>query len=578
MTSGPAPRLRARLDPRRHLAAAIGWAMLAVAALAALAAGQLAARDAEQAARVDAQRLMTQFATQVELGLAMSLQTRLSVLKATAIQIEGAAPVDPLALRPRLAAVQMQFPEFASVAVTDAQGRVLAGALPMPPPASRHAPPAASARLSDAPAPPGTGAARIVQAEAPILWSDGSVRGAVVARLSWDWIVRLLQDQAATLDHGHEFQVLLLGADGHLLAGPSPRGPADDPAEGGRYVVGRARVAGPTDDALRWQVAVRQRADAALAGVSSLHRTVLWSALLAGLLVALAGLVLTHWLTRRLAALAAQAQAVRQGRQGAITPPGGEDEVARIGAALSELVGHLQREKAALAQLNAELDARVADRTARIERMAEQARQAAVTRERLRLARDLHDTLAHSLMALLQQIRLVRKLRARWSAEQLADELGRAEQVAADGLAGARAAITQMRHGSVGEIGLAAALRELVARFGERTGLRTRLATGDAAADLADARAEALYRIVEEALRNVERHARAQAVWVSIADGATGSVLVVRDDGIGFDPHAPCTGHYGLQGMREQAALIDARLEVDSQPGRGTSIRLAFEP
>ena len=321
--------------------------------------------------------------------------------------------------------------------------------------------------------------------------------------------------------------------------------------------------------------------------VRGLHHTVFATVLLAGGVAALVALAVTHWLTRRLAALAAEATAVRQGRRAGISVPAGEDEVSRIGATLSELVGHLQREKAALKELNAKLDARVVERTARIERLADESRHAAVTRERLRLARDLHDTLAHSLMALLSQLRLVRKLKDKMTADEFGAELARAEEVAASGLAEARAAITQIRHGTVRENGLAAALRDLLTRFGERTGVGATLRAQGWAADLADERAETLYRIVEEALRNVERHAQARSVTVEIDDApATGddpgqvaaprATLSVRDDGVGFDTAVPCPGHYGMLGMREQADLIGAELVVHSAPGRGTDVQLRF--
>ncbi len=258
---------------------------------------------------------------------------------------------------------------------------------------------------------------------------------------------------------------------------------------------------------------------------------------------------------------------------------------------MAELVAQLQQEKQSLQRLNAELDARVAERTARIERLADEARQAAVARERLRIARDVHDTLSHSLMALLTQVRLVRKLRDRLDPAEIDAELGRAEAVAASGLAEARAAITQMRDGGVGDIGLGAALGELLARFGERSGIDHALTIDGPAAAMADARAQTMFRIVEEALYNVQRHSRAGRVTIALrsdppsgASGASGAadaptrvILVVTDDGAGFDPAAPRPGHYGLLGMREQAALIGATLAVHSAPGQGTRIALALE-
>jgi signal transduction histidine kinase len=256
---------------------------------------------------------------------------------------------------------------------------------------------------------------------------------------------------------------------------------------------------------------------------------------------------------------------------------------------LAELVDHLQQEKHALRTLNAELDARVVERTARIERMADDARHAAVNRERLRLARDLHDTLAHSLMALLTQIRLVRKLRARWVESELEAELARIEEVAASGLTDARAAITQMRHNGVRETGLGPALQESLRRFRERTGMAATLKAEPAAAELANERAETAFRIAEEAIRNVERHAQARSLTLQLSvvsapgRGAAdaGAVqrlkLEIADDGVGFDPAVPRPGHYGLRGIEEQASLIGARLDLFSQPGQGTRIVIEFD-
>jgi signal transduction histidine kinase len=212
--------------------------------------------------------------------------------------------------------------------------------------------------------------------------------------------------------------------------------------------------------------------------------------------------------------------------------------------------------------------------------MAEEARHAAVTRERLRIARDLHDTLAHSLMALLTQIRLVRKLRARLDAQELDAELGRAESVAITGLADSRAAIAQMRDNGVRETGLGAALQDLTRRFGQRSGVLATLHTDARLAKSTDERAETVFRIVEEALRNVERHAAARVVGVGLRQvplpGQAGRFRVeVVDDGVGFDPALPRPGHYGLRGMQEQAALIGATLRVTSAAGQGT--RIVFE-
>jgi signal transduction histidine kinase len=599
-----ATRMMASLDPRRRLAAAIGWSMLAVVALASLVAGNMAAAEAERAARESTERLMAQFATQVDHGLGMNLRNRLSIVQATAAQIAASGHKGADALRLHLDAVQAQFPEFAWLGVADLRGRVMTatgGVLQGESVAQRpwFAAAQAGPYLGDVhkavllerqlPRAPDGQPLRFVDVAAPIRLDNGGLVGVVGGHLAWGWIDRLQTELLGSLDSKRRLELVLADGDGVVMVGPRDwigrtLKASDDLSESGAYIVGRHQGQDADDAGLGWKVTVRQSAEPALAHVRGLHHTVFATVLLAGVVAALVALAVTHWLTRRLAALAAEAAAVRDGRRAGISVPAGEDEVSRISATLSELVGNLQREKAALKELNAELDARVVERTARIERLADESRHAAVTRERLRLARDLHDTLAHSLMALLTQLRLVRKLKDKMSEDEFGAELARAEEVAATGLAEARAAITQIRHGTVRENGLAAALRDLLARFGERTGAEATLRAQGWAADLADERAETLYRIVEEALRNVERHAQARSVNVEIEDAPARSddpdevavpraTLSVRDDGVGFDAAVPSPGHYGMLGMREQADLIGAELTVRSAPGQGTEVR-----
>jgi signal transduction histidine kinase len=409
------------------------------------------------------------------------------------------------------------------------------------------------------------------------------------AYLSWRWIERQVGDLRRALDTRRRLDLLLLGEDDTVLVGPAPwlghrlAGDADLTGAGA-YVVGRRAEHAGRDGGLAWKVVVRQGAEAALEPARATRRAVFLVVLAAGLLAAAAGVLVTRLLTRRLAALAHEAHAVRGGARRTLTVPAGTDEVSRIGATLAEVVDHLQQEKLALQRLNTELDARVVERTARIERLSDEARHAAVTRERLRLARDLHDTLAHSLMALLTQIRLVRKLRHRFEPAELDAELGRAEDTAVSGLTEARAAITQMRHNGVRDVGLGAALHELCARVAERTALVASVQADPAAAALADERAETVFQIVEEALHNVEHHAQASSVRVALrcaAPAEAGAAMRVRveitDDGAGFEPASPQPGHYGLIGMREQALLIGARLDVHSRAGEGARIVLEFD-
>ena len=218
------------------------------------------------------------------------------------------------------------------------------------------------------------------------------------------------------------------------------------------------------------------------------------------------------------------------------------------------------------------------------EQMATDQRRNALTRERLRLARDMHDTLAHSLMALLTQIRVVRKLRKKLPEQKLEHELENLEQVAVSGIAEARAAITQMRHNDVKEIGLDSAIQSLCDRFSEQTGIKTVIHIDKHESALVQRHAETLFRITEEALHNVERHSKAKLVSIDLSplsssgkeNGEKLFRLGITDNGVGFTTPESRPGHYGIRGMEEQVALIDGEFTLLSKPGHGTTVKIEF--
>ncbi len=206
---------------------------------------------------------------------------------------------------------------------------------------------------------------------------------------------------------------------------------------------------------------------------------------------------------------------------------------------------------------------------------AEEARRNAVMRERLRIAHDLHDTLVHSLVALVPQLRLIRKVAGAGADARLIEEVDHAEAAARDGLARARAALSDLRAQNVEPQGLSAALETLGRRFSERTGVPVLVEIEQRARMVGGDMAEAFYRIAEEALRNAELHADASEIRLSLrADDTDIFTLDVADDGRGFDPSLEATGHFGLVGMREQAEMIGASLTLVTAPERGVRIRV----
>ncbi|MGM9491196.1 histidine kinase [Ideonella sp. YS5] len=296
--------------------------------------------------------------------------------------------------------------------------------------------------------------------------------------------------------------------------------------------------------------------------------------ILLSIFAALIGVAFARRLTRRLSDLTSQVRKVANQEAEGIVEPAGFDEVAVLGRAFGRLLNALRQEHAELDQLTRELEQRVQARTREVERLAADSRYAAVVRERLRFARDLHDTLAHSMMEMLVEVRTLRMLHAH-DPQRLAAELERAEEVAREGLKEARDAVSHMRLNAVRDLGLGAALSGATVRFAERTGLEVSYRADPQAASFADERAETVFRIAEEALRNIDRHARAAHVEVALLQAGDGEIeLVIADDGVGFDPESSYPGHFGVTGIREHAQLIGARLELQSRPGAGTRLCL----
>ena len=195
--------------------------------------------------------------------------------------------------------------------------------------------------------------------------------------------------------------------------------------------------------------------------------------------------------------------------------------------------------------------------------------------ERQRIARNLHDTLVQGVVGLIMQLDVAQ---AQLRQGRIARGQGILEQVgeaARDTLADARCALGDLRTGRVRPADLVEVVQEEIVQFTARTAICC-CSELDALV-LTPARAcEHLLRVIAEALTNVERHARARAVWVHAAyDGAT-LTMTVCDDGMGFDAAmiGAQVGHYGLVGLRERARLVGARLTIASTPGSGTSVQI----
>lgn len=197
------------------------------------------------------------------------------------------------------------------------------------------------------------------------------------------------------------------------------------------------------------------------------------------------------------------------------------------------------------------------------------AREAAVAEERNRLAREIHDTLAHYLTVVNVQLEAAEKLAAAQPARSL-DAVGRARRLTLQCLQEVRRSVGALRAATVEELALPGALAKLAREFSESTGIDVSLDLGDVdSLHLTPEAAQALYRTVQEALTNVQRHAHASRARVTLTTPNGVVTLRVEDDGVG-----PGTGPedqgggFGLIGLRERVALLGGRL--DFGPGHHT--------
>ena len=209
------------------------------------------------------------------------------------------------------------------------------------------------------------------------------------------------------------------------------------------------------------------------------------------------------------------------------------------------------------------------------QRLLHQSRHLAVLEERDRLAREMHDSLAQALGLVAIGARVIQELLRRSEYARAADQAEALGEAADAAYADVREAILGLR-GSVRFRGLIASLREYLQQFGRQSGIATKLVVHpDAVTRFTPAVETQLIRVIQEALTNVRKHARATTAVVSFEADEGWARIVVEDDGQGFDPvrvrQAGDQG-FGLQTMSERVEGVGGTLEVVSESGRGTRV------
>jgi signal transduction histidine kinase len=205
--------------------------------------------------------------------------------------------------------------------------------------------------------------------------------------------------------------------------------------------------------------------------------------------------------------------------------------------------------------------------------MAGRLQSLAVMEERSRIAREMHDSLAQILGYLSLETQTLEALTRQHDEQAVIAELVQARATIRSAQADVRENILSLRTTLSGDAGFVTALTEYVEEFGIQTGIQTVVQPADdvALSPLVEAQA---VRIVQEALTNVRKHAKATHVHVSMQTAGRWLTINVVDDGIGLPEYPPSNHHFGLQTMHERAESVGGALCLNSPPGLGTVVKL----
>jgi signal transduction histidine kinase len=188
--------------------------------------------------------------------------------------------------------------------------------------------------------------------------------------------------------------------------------------------------------------------------------------------------------------------------------------------------------------------------------------------ERRRLARELHDETGQALTSVLLGLR---------SLEDKGDDetqavVAQVRALVVATLQDVRRLAVELRPKALDDFGLEAALERLTQTYSEQVGIPVDFQAAMGSERLPAEVETALYRIVQESLTNIVKHANADRVSVLLTRKEGKALAVIEDDGRGFDPHHRREGHFGIEGMRERVALLDGRLTIETAPGDGTTL------
>jgi two-component system, NarL family, sensor histidine kinase UhpB len=260
-----------------------------------------------------------------------------------------------------------------------------------------------------------------------------------------------------------------------------------------------------------------------------------------------------------------------------------QQKTAQLNEAKAQLEERVAARTAALAASNRDLMHEVAERKRAeeaLKRSREELREVAAIstsareQEKRRLARELHDELAQTLATLRLEVDLLDQ-RTPAGGDIVTRKLAEMRTLLDEAVASTRRIASDLRPLVLDDLGLVAATQWLVHNFQQRHGIECSLFVDPTDLDLEDPHATAAFRIMQESLANVARHARASKAEVRLIREDGQIVLEVRDNGTGFDISSPRKANsFGLAGLRERTYLVEGKFSIESSPGHGTTIEV----
>ena len=336
-----------------------------------------------------------------------------------------------------------------------------------------------------------------------------------------------------------------------------------------------------------WGVAVRRPADQVMAPVRYLRRQVL----LGGGAALIATWLVTWFIARQIVgpiqSLDKASAQFAAGNLRVPIPERGVGEVARLAANMEQMRVRLETTLEDHRRWNEALEEMVEERTRELSTLYEQlqGREAMCKRllgkvltaqeeERARLARELHDTIGQSLTAIIMTTTAVESsLPTAFASGK--EKLTQVRDIAAQALRDLRNLIFDLRPEVLDDLGLALALRSQIKKYLEPLGVKAQLRASGLKDQLPAEVETAVFRVVQEAITNIARHAQATEAHISLTRKDDRLIVRVEDNGIGFDPALVMEEGqkaWGLRGMEERITLLGGKFYIGSKPGQGTLV------